>query len=121
MFRGIDRCEIFRDRIDEANFLERLGFVLIDSRTVCFAWALMGDHAHLLLRTGPVALTTVMRRLATGHAQQFNRRHGRCGVFFQNRYKSILCEEEPYLLELVRYIHRNPVRAGRVKDLRGLR
>jgi hypothetical protein len=75
---------------------------------------------HLLLRTGRVPLTTVMRRLLTGYAATFNRRHRRHGYLFQNRYKSILCQEEPYLLELVRYLHLNPVRAGVVKDLRVL-
>jgi putative transposase len=58
-----------------------------------------------------------MRRLLTGYAQGFNRRHKRRGHLFQNRYKSIVCEEEPYLLELVRYIHLNPVRAALVKNL----
>ena len=62
-----------------------------------------------------------MRRLLTGYAQQFNRRHGRHGQLFQNRFKSILCEEDPYLLELVRYIHLNPLRAGIVKDLKALK
>jgi hypothetical protein len=75
---------------------------------------------HLLLRTGGVPLTTVMRRLLTGYAAAFNRRHQRHGYLFQNRYKSILCQEEPYLLELVRYIHLNPVRAALAQDLRAL-
>jgi hypothetical protein len=61
-----------------------------------------------------------MRRLLTGYAQQFNRRHNRSGHLFQNRYKSFLCEEDPYLLELVRYIHLNPIRAGAVKDMSAL-
>jgi len=62
-----------------------------------------------------------MRRLLTGYALQFNRRQRRHGVLFQNRYKSILCEEQPYLLELVRYIHLNPLRAGVVQDIEALR
>jgi hypothetical protein len=62
-----------------------------------------------------------MRRLLTGYAQQFNRRHRRHGYLFQNRYKSILCEEEPYLKELIRYIHLNPIRAGIVEDLKTLK
>lgn len=66
-------------------------------------------------------LSTVMRRLLTGYAQQFNRRHRRHGHLFQNRYKSILCEEDTYLLELVRYIHLNPMRAGIVKDVKALK
>jgi hypothetical protein len=58
-----------------------------------------------------------MRRLFSGYAQQLNRRHNRSGHLFQNRYKSFLCEEDPYLLELVRYIHLNPLRAGLVTDM----
>jgi hypothetical protein len=61
-----------------------------------------------------------MRRLLTGYAVSFNRRHRRHGPLFQNRYKSILCQEDPYLLELVRYIHLNPLRAGIVKELKVL-
>ncbi|MDP4979771.1 MAG: transposase, partial [Desulfobacterales bacterium] len=91
------------------------------SSTGCYAWALMTNHAHLLLRNGMVPISTVMRRLLTGYAQQFNRRHNRCGVLFQNRFKSFLCEEEPYLLELVRYIHLNPIRSRVVPDLKALR
>ena len=72
------------------------------------------------LQTGSVPIATVMRRLLTGYATKFNRRHGRHGHLFQNRYKSILCQEETYLLELVRYIHLNPLRAGIVSSLEEL-
>ena len=121
IIRGIERRSIFIDSQDYQNFLERLGDILTDSSTPCYACALMTNHAHFLLRTGMVPISTVMRRLLTGYAQQFNRRHKRCGVLFQNRYKSFLCEEEPYLLELVRYIHLNPMRAELVQDLKALR
>ncbi len=67
-----------------------------------------------------VSLAETMRRLLTGYAVYFNRKYNRSGHLFQNRYKSILCEEEPYLLELVRYIHLNPLRAKIVADLDGL-
>jgi len=67
-----------------------------------------------------VPLSETMRRLLTGYAVYFNRKYRRTGHLFQNRYKSILCEEEPYLLELVRYIHLNPLRAGMVSDLEAL-
>lgn len=66
------------------------------------------------------SLATIMRRLLTGYAVYFNRKYQRAGHLFQNRYKSILCEEEPYLLELIRYIHLNPLRAGLVPDLEAL-
>jgi len=118
--RGIDRRKIFFDDPDRDDFLERLSLILSESKTPCFAWALMPNHAHLLLRTGTVPIATVMRRLLTGYAVSFNRRHRRHGHLFQNRYKSVLCEEDPYLLELVRYIHLNPMRAGIVEGLKAL-
>ena len=79
-----------------------------------------GRHFHLLLRTGTEPIATVMRRLLTGYAISFNRRYHRHGHLFQNRYKSILCQEDTYLIELVRYIHLNPLRAGLVQDLKEL-
>jgi REP element-mobilizing transposase RayT len=121
IIRGIEKKAIFRDNWDRDNFVERLGNVLLESETQSYAWALLTNHVHLLLRTGLVPIATVMRRLLTGYAQQFNRRYRRHGHLFQNRYKSILCEEDPYLLELVRYIHLNPVRARVVKDIKELR
>jgi REP element-mobilizing transposase RayT len=120
IIRGIERKPIFKDNHDYQNFIERLGNILTDTHTPCYAWALMENHVHLLLRTGLVSLSTVMRRLLTGYAQYFNRRHNRHGHLFQNRYKSILCQEDPYLLELVRYIHLNPLRAQNVKDIKTL-
>lgn len=121
IIRGIERKPIFKDSKDYKNFIERLGTILTETLTPCYAWAQMTNHVHLLLRTGQTPLSTVMRRLLTGYAQQFNRRHKRHGHLFQNRYKSILCEEDLYLLELVRYIHLNPLRAKIVKDLEKLK
>ncbi len=118
--RGIERRKIFNDDKDRYNFLSRLGDILEQTQTGCYAWALIPNHLHLLLRTGACPVSTVMRRLLTGHAISYNRRHRRHGHLFQNRYKSILCQEETYFLELVRYIHLNPLRAGLVKDLDAL-
>jgi putative transposase len=118
--RGIERRRIFYDDIDRTNFVDRLEAVLTESETPCFAWSLLPNHLHLLLRTGTTPLATVMRRLLTGYAVSFNLRHRRHGQLFQNRYKSILCQEDPYLLELVRYIHLNPLRAEIVGDLKAL-
>ncbi len=118
--RGINRQEIFSDRKDYKNFLERLGDLLAESKTSCYAWALIPNHFHLLLRTGNESISKVMKRLLTGYAVNYNRRHGRSGHLFQNRYKSILCQEDTYLLELVRYIHLNPLRATIVSDFRRL-
>ena len=86
-----------------------------------YAWALLNNHAHMLVSSSEYGLSRFMRRLLTGYAVTFNRRHSRSGHLFQNRYKSIICEEDSYFLELVRYIHLNPLRAGLIQDLEALR
>jgi REP element-mobilizing transposase RayT len=120
IIRGIEKKKIFRSNADRQNFLKRFGSIISDSETACYAWALMPNHIHLLLRTGLMPISTVMRRLLTGYAVSFNRKYQRHGHLFQNRYKSILCQEDPYLKELVRYIHLNPLRVDLVPDLEAL-
>ncbi len=115
--RGIQRSKIFKDRWDYENFLTRLEKIVLKSQVRCYAWALLPDHFHLLLRSGNVHLGEVMRSFMTGYAVTFNRRHKRNGHLFHNRYKSIICEDEPYFLELVRYIHLNPLKAGLVESM----
>ena len=118
--RGIERRKIFNDDADRDNFLERLEIIFKETSTPCYGWALIPNHFHLLLRTGKVPISTVMRRLLTGYAVSFNRRHRRYGHLFQNRFKSILCQEDLYLKELVGYIHLNPLRAKIVAELKDL-
>lgn len=117
MIRGIERRKIFWNNRDRDEFLERLGTLLTETETECFAWVLMPNHAHFLLRSGTNGLPTLMRRLLTGYVVSFNLRHQRHGQLFQNRYKSIICQENKYLTELVRYIHLNPLRSHIVQDL----
>ena len=109
IIRGIERRKIFRDDRDRENFLDRLERILLETKTGCYAWTFLENHAHFLMRTGEIPLATVMRRLLTGYAVSFNRRYKRHGHLFQNRYKSIVCQEDTYLLELVRYIHLDPL------------
>ncbi|MBI2000508.1 MAG: transposase [candidate division NC10 bacterium] len=120
MVRGIERRTIFRDDRDRADFVARLARVAEQGALTIYAWALLPNHAHLLVRTGTRPLARSMRSLLTGYAGAFNRRHKRVGHLFQNRYKSIVVEEEPYLLELVRYLHLNPLRAQALPDLTAL-
>lgn len=120
IIRGINRSKIFKNDHDREEFILRLKTGLKKTGVACFAWALIPNHAHLLLRTGSHPLTELMRRLLTGYALYFNRSYHRVGYLFQNRYKSILCEEEKYLLQLVRYIHLNPLRAGLVDNIQEL-
>ena len=118
--RGIEKTQIFRSRKDREDFLDRLGKLSATGALSIYAWALMDTHFHLLLRTGNQSISQSMRRLLTGYVVNFNRRHKRYGHLFQNRYKSILCEEDPYFLEVVRYIHLNPLRAGKVENVKML-
>lgn len=118
--RGIEKRDIFTSDDDRRDFVKRFSILLESTETECLAWALMSNHFHLLLRTKDIPLSKFMSRLLTGYAVSFNLRHNRTGHLFQNRFKSIICDEEEYLLELVRYIHLNPLRAGLVHTLEDL-
>ncbi|MEA1991878.1 MAG: transposase [Thermodesulfobacteriota bacterium] len=115
--RGIERRKIVTDDQDRQDFVSRMGTIASETETAVYAWALMSNHAHILLRSGPSGLSRYMRRLLSGYAVSYNRRHRRHGHLFQNRYTSIVCEEDPYFKELVRYIHLNPLRAKLVESL----
>ena len=117
IIRGFERRKIFRDDQDRENLLARLAKLLPETKTACYAWTFLPNHAHFLLRSGDVGLSTLMRRLLTGYAVSFNRKYKRHGPLFQGRYKSIICQEDKYLKELVRYIHLNPLRAKLILDI----
>jgi putative transposase len=114
--RGVERRPIFRDDTDRSGFLARLERLVVEEGASLFAYVLLDNHVHLVLRREGRPLGQLMRRLLTGHSVSFNRRHRRAGHLFQNRYRAVLCEEDAYLLQLVRYVHLNPVRAKLVKD-----
>lgn len=118
--RGIECRNIFFDDADRQGFIERLAEGLEQTEHKCYGWVLMPNHFHLVIRTSALPLSDLMRKLLTGYALYFNKKYKRNGYLFQGRYKSILCQEESYLLELIRYIHLNPLRAGIVKELRTL-
>ena len=99
MIRGIERRRIFRNDKDREDFIERLETRCTEAQTTCYAWAFMSNHAHFLFRTGTAPLSKLMSRLLTGYVIGFNRRHKRRGQLFQNRYKSIICQEDAYLKE----------------------
>jgi REP element-mobilizing transposase RayT len=120
IIRGIEKRKIVNDDRDRQNFISRMGTIAQETGTSIYAWSLMTNHAHILLRSAPSGLPHYMRRFLSGYAISFNRRHQRHGHLFQNRYKSIICEEDPYFMELVRYIHLNPLRAKSVENLEKL-
>jgi REP element-mobilizing transposase RayT len=120
MGRGIEKRKIFFNDFDRHDFVERLAELSDDGAMDIYAWALLPNHFHLLCKTRNRPLPSSMRKLLTGYVVNFNRRHRRHGHLFQNRYKSIVCQEDLYFKELVRYIHLNLLRAGLVDDLNKL-
>ncbi len=117
--RGNERSSIFRDDSDRSKFLGYLGSVVERERWVLHAYCLMGNHYHLLVETPLGNLSRGMQRLNGRHTQAFNFRHRRSGHLLQGRFKAILVDREPYLLELTRYIVLNPVRAGLAESAGG--
>jgi putative transposase len=120
MIRGIERRKIFNDDTNRENLIARLSVVLPETKTQCHGWSLLPNHAHILFRSGTRGIASLMKRLLAGYAVSYNRRHRRHGPLFQNRYKSVVCQEDAYLLELVRYIHLNPLRTRLVTDMNEL-
>ena len=118
--RGIEGRPIFCDDLDCADFAERLGRLVPELGFLCYAWAFLPNHAHLLLQTGPVPLSRLMARLGTGYARRFNERHQRSGHLFQNRFRSRVIEGDGDLLGVVLYVHRNPLKAELVPNTSAL-
>jgi REP element-mobilizing transposase RayT len=115
--RGIEKRDIFLDDIDRDSFLHRVGGNLSRWEIRCPAWALMPNHFHLLLQSDIGSLPSFMRCLLTGYSKYFNERHKRVGHLFQNRYKSPIVDKAKYFLDVVKYIHLNPLRAEIVRSV----
>lgn len=109
--RGNKKESIFIDNQDRERFLSILNEVCHRYNWLCYAYCLMDNHYHLIIETVDGILSLGMRLLNGQYTQQFNKRHHKVGHVFQGRYKAILVQKETYLLELVRYVVLNPVRA----------
>lgn len=111
MLRGINRQQIFEDDEDRQRFLETLE----NYRDLCgykiYAYCLMGNHIHILLKEGKEDLTLVLKRIAGSYVYWYNWKYHRCGHLFQDRFKSEPVEDDGYFLTVLRYIHQNPVKA----------
>ena len=114
--RGNQRRKIFYDDQDRLSYLQRLDYYRERYGFTLCAYVLMPNHIHLLLETGKDPLSTIMQGLQSSYTQMYNRRHRTVGHLFQGRYKAILCDQDQYLLELVRYIHLNPARMRSALD-----
>jgi REP element-mobilizing transposase RayT len=115
--RGNNKQSVYYGEDDYKYFLESLKALKARDKFKLYGYVLMGNHFHLLIETGETKLSRTMQGLLTRYARYFNRKHNKIGHLFQGRYKAILCQKEAYLLELVRYIQMNPVRAGIVKKV----
>jgi putative transposase len=114
MLRGVNRDAIFLDDEDCTRFLHALGQAKDASGCSVLAYCLMTNHAHLVLRTGEEAIGAVIKRLGVRYAGWFNRKYGRIGHLFQDRFRSLPVEDDAYFVTLLRYVWNNPVEAGLV-------
>jgi REP element-mobilizing transposase RayT len=115
--RGNARQDVYLCEGDRVCFLDILRQVNHRYNWICHAYCLMDNHYHLLIETPDGNLSSGMRQLGGVYTQNFNRRHGRVGHLFQGRYKSVLVQKESHLLEAVRYVALNPLRAGMVSSV----
>jgi len=117
--RGNEQKIIFKSRRDREKFCEYLGTASSRYGAVVHCYCLMDNHYHLLLETPEGNLSQIMRHINGAYTTYFNVKRKRAGHLFQGRYKAILVEADEYALELSRYIHLNPVRAGMVERPEG--
>jgi len=115
--RGNEQKDIFYDDQDRLLFLATIGEMSERFEIDVFAYVLMGNHYHMLLKTNRANLSKSMQWLGVTYTRRFNLRHFRSGHLFQGRFKSIIVQNDAYLMRLSCYIHRNPLRAGIVKRL----
>jgi len=112
IIRGINRQDIFHDDEDKGVYLDRLSKYKADCGFEIYAYCLMGNHMHLLLKEGKTGISGIMKRIGTSYVYWYNRKYDRTGHLFQDRYKSEPIEDDSYLLTVTRYIHQNPVKIG---------
>lgn len=117
ILRGINRQTIFEDEEDATQFLQTLDKYQKESRFKLYAYCLMGNHAHLLVKEESEDLGIAMRRIGASYVYWYNWKYERNGHLFQDRFKSEPVEDDRYFLTVIRYIHQNPVKAGIIKDL----
>ncbi len=115
MLRGINRQQIFEDEEDNQHFIETLLKYKEQCEYSIYAYCLMGNHLHILLKEGKEDLTLMLKRIAGSYVYWYNWKYHRSGHLFQDRFKSEAVEDDSYFLTVLRYIHQNPVKAGLCK------
>ncbi len=117
MLRGIDKRNIFLKDSDYEKFIEYIKKVKEKTEFMVYAYCLMTNHVHMLLKTETVEIGDIIRRITVGYAQYHNIKNGRTGHLFQNRFKSEPVNTDEYFLVVLRYIHQNPIKAGMVEKI----
>ena len=117
MMRGINRQNIFEDQVDYIRFIQTLRQYKEISGYQIYAYCLMGNHVHLLLKVGEEPLEQAMRRICGSFVYWYNQKYQRIGNLFQDRFKSEPIENDSYFLTVLRYIHQNPLKAGLVTNI----
>jgi putative transposase len=112
IIRGINRQILFEEREDYKRFIKVLQKYKATCKYRLFAYCLMSNHVHLLLMVGEEPLGTVMRKICSSYALWYNKKYDRVGYLFQDRFKSEPIEDEVYFLTVLKYVFRNPVKAG---------
>lgn len=116
MLRGINKQNIFEDQEDKLRFIDALGYYKEKSHYVIYGYCLMDNHVHLLIQELDDPISKIIKRISSSYVYWYNKKYKRCGHLFQERFKSEAIETEAYLLTVLKYIHKNPVKAGVVKS-----
>jgi REP element-mobilizing transposase RayT len=114
--RGINQQNIFSSDDDYERLLSTLARYCRKSKSEIYAYCLMDNHIHLLLKEGQESIATTMKKIGTSYVYYYNWQYNRKGHLFQDRYKSEPVEDDAYFLTVLRYIHQNPVKAGITDD-----
>lgn len=112
MLRGNNREKIFIDNEDKQRIIETIRLKKKDREFFLYAYCVMDNHIHLVIREGEDSLSRIVKRIGVSYAYYFNKKYNRIGHVFQGRFKSENIEDDKYLLCAIRYVHRNPVKAG---------
>ncbi len=117
MLRGIDKRDIFLSKSDYKRFLSYIEKIKETIPVSVYAYCLMTNHVHILIKSETEEIGDIVRRIAVGYAQYHNLKYGRTGHLFQNRFRSETVNDDNYFLIVLRYIHQNPIHAGIVKNV----
>ncbi|SMD00535.1 transposase [Sporomusa malonica] len=117
MLRGINKQNVFEEDEDRQRFLETLGYYKAISGYRLYGYCLMNNHIHLLIGETGESISQAIKRISSSYVYWYNQKYNRCGHLFQERFKSEVVETDAYFLIVLRYIHRNPIKAGIIKDI----